>query len=100
MDLLSQALPQAGPYISFWNPDFLAESLRRKGTVLRYYPEKHLAVDIGRPKSHLSQKKSQLLSLRGIKYLCLPKNSAGQLLNSLHLPIAAKRIRFPRLSPL
>lgn len=85
MDTLSQSLQQAGPYIAFWNPDFLAETLRRKGTVARYYPDQRVAVDVGRPNSKISQKKQQLLSLRGIRYFCLPKNF--------------KRIRFPRLTP-
>lgn len=103
MDSLGQALQQSEPYLSFWNPDFLSEVLRRKGTVARYYPNLRLAVDVGRPKSKLSLRKCQLLSLRGIRYFCLPKNSKEQTLLELLLgrtenTMATKKLRFPRLS--
>lgn len=90
---LSAALQQTGPYLAFWNPDFLSEVLHRNGTVARYYPDTRTAIDVGRPKSKLSQRKSQLLSLRGIRYLCLPRNFKGWT-----LPMGKRARRFPRLA--
>jgi hypothetical protein len=68
-DMLSEKLGSE-KYLSFWNPDFLAEELGKNGTCSRFYFEQNTAVDVGNPASKVSLKKQKLLTQHGFRYLC------------------------------